>query len=112
MWKGGRRREEGTSPHAPHSLLSSVEAEWPAQGHTGDQAGWGQRERGAVAGLKQQSPFLIRWLPTFPSGQPGRCKSEFTPYKNESGPFPLEKTPETWAALLAFPLDQCDQGRS
>lgn len=123
MWKGGGRREEGTSPHAPNLSLAlwSPSGQIPSASRRrgalvgGDQAGWGQGERRAEAGLKQLphtlSPFLTHWLPTFPSGQPGCCKSESTPYKNKSAPFPLEKTPETWAVLLAFPLGQCDHGR-
>lgn len=94
MQKGGGRREEGTSPNAPHSLLSSLEAKWPEplsqhKATLGTRLARDRERRGTVRGLKQRSCFPARWLPTFPSGQPGRCKTESTPYKNKSGSFPL-----------------------
>lgn len=95
--KGGGRREEGTSPSAPRSLLSLVEAKWPEPlcQHKATLetrlAGGGERRGGeGCRRLRQRSCLLAYWLPTFPSGQPGRCKAESTSCKNESASFPLQ----------------------
>lgn len=77
----------------------------PVQGHKGDQAGWGQRGRRRVGGLKQQSPapFLTHWLPTFPSGQPGHCNAEFTPYKKQKPTLSMRENPRDMGYSACLP---------